>query len=416
MKKYTDYYSTPLKFHKFFHYVWTPVTLLISLVVLFIMFRSFSYNNIGSAVYITFAVFNFALTIAYFIGFFRWKKYAWYCLFAQLISEAVLYTVTFILSVFILPQYILTLAGVIIGFSIRGIPMSIYYYKRRGLFSTEGFNPKNTNKTDSAQTSASAENRFCTHCGHPTAAGNAFCINCGSILTQNPASGEAAQPHQYEVSENCCTETAVTAETAATTTAVTDDTASAEQCNLTVPALSVQKTKKGRIKKIAVIAAIAVLAVTNLVQLGMVSKYKSEAAGLSAEVDTLKRVNDDYRVQLNKALTKDTKNYTKAGYFDTISNFLINEVPSYKSTKYYSDRYLIFMAEGEKDKIKITANYNDATVSHQLSGNSVDTEYAEFWSGYSIDVNITALSKGLTTIYFTNDKDSTDFKVLVFVI
>lgn len=409
MKKYTDHNSTPLKFHKFFHYVWTPITLLVSIILLFILFRGFSYNNVGSAVYVTFSVLNFALTAAYFIGFFRWKKYAWYCLFAQLISEAVLYTAALILSVFILPQYISTVIGVLIGFSIRGIPMGIYYYKRRGLFSTEGYNPKAAKAEVSPMHTAG---RICPACGKEIAADTRFCIHCGKEITEPDADqSTAVQPASAEVTAAQYTGTA----------AISVGTASAAEAYTPAEKEAAQpadghKPKTGRKMVIALIAACicaVALGALNIVQYTQLERYRTQSEALVREIEQLNESNENYssRVQALMKETADAQLYYK------VADFMINDVPTFNSGMYYAEDYIFFTSlDDGMQNFSVTANWNDVIIEFQQDGSSISADFGQSWSGNSIRVYYTPEQTGITTLHFYNDQTDDTFRVMIVVV
>ena len=409
MKKYTDHNSTPLKFHKFFHYVWTPITLLVSIILLFILFRGFSYNNVGSAVYVTFSVLNFALTAAYFIGFFRWKKYAWYCLFAQLISEAVLYTAALILSVFILPQYISTVIGVLIGFSIRGIPMGIYYYKRRGLFSTEGYNPKAAKAEVSPMHTAG---RICPACGKEIAADTRFCIHCGKEITEPYADhSTAVQPASAEVTAAQYTGTA----------AISVGTASAAEAYTPAEKEAAQpadghKPKTGRKMVIALIAACicaVALGALNIVQYTQLERYRTQSEALVREIEQLNESNENYssRVQALMKETADAQLYYK------VADFMINDVPTFNSGMYYAEDYIFFTSlDDGMQNFSVTANWNDVIIEFQQDGSSISADFGQSWSGNSISVYYTPEQTGITTLHFYNDQTDDTFRVMIVVV
>ena len=409
MKKYTDHNSTPLKFHKFFHYVWTPITLLVSIILLFILFRGFSYNNVGSAVYVTFSVLNFALTAAYFIGFFRWKKYAWYCLFAQLISEAVLYTAALILSVFILPQYISTVIGVLIGFSIRGIPMGIYYYKRRGLFSTEGYNPKAA-KAEVSQIHTAG--RICPACGKEIAADTRFCTHCGKEITEPDADqSTAVQPASAEVTAAQYTGTA----------AISVGTASAAEAYTPAEKEAAQpadghKPKTGRKMVIALTAACicaVALGALAIVQHTQLERYRTQSEALVREIEQLNESNENYssRVQALMKETADAQLYYK------VADFMINDVPTFNSGMYYAEDYIFFTSlDDGMQNFSVTANWNDVIIEFQQDGSSISADFGQSWSGNSISVYYTPEQTGITTLHFYNDQTDDTFRVMIVVV
>jgi len=125
MKQYHPAGKAPIQFHMFFWYVTLPFTVLLSIIFILIYTSQntrlldsfFPYASIFDVIY--YALVSI-LSIICFVGFFRWKSYAWY-------------SVIIILSTMVLYGFI---SGGIAGALILPYPIlvGIYYIKRRPLF------------------------------------------------------------------------------------------------------------------------------------------------------------------------------------------------------------------------------------------------------------------------------------------
>ncbi|MDR1856143.1 MAG: zinc ribbon domain-containing protein [Desulfovibrio sp.] len=166
---YTSKLTTPLKFHKFLHYIYFPICI--------IAFAFFSYTAIfepsvkQSPYYegdMVFTLFELALCIAVFVGFFTWQLCAWY-------ATILFFLVSILYAIFTINDVTLgtfypkaQLAGSILWFAM----VYIYYKKRKPLF--------NGSKLDTANPSAES---FCGKCGKPLQKGVNFCPHCGANIS-----------------------------------------------------------------------------------------------------------------------------------------------------------------------------------------------------------------------------------------
>ena len=410
MKKYTDYYSTPLKFHKFFHYVWTPITLIVSIIALFSSIGSYSQFNRVTAVITTFALLNTGLIVAYFLGFLRWKKYGWYCLYIQMAEELIYGVFQYFVYSTYLPALKSMAFGIIFGVILRGVPIGIYYYNRRALFTAEGFNPKQPPAVIPQQTTFDTycvNIKLCPNCGKEVQTDNLFCIHCGVSVA-----GVKVVEKTAETAENMSEIPEITAENPPNT----------EMAQSVKEEKQKDKISKGKIsaKMLTACALAAVFAVLNVVQLVSASNLRADNQRLSAKVNQLEETVQDYSHQLSEALEisqEEREMRDKANRYDTITNFVLGQSRQNKSKKYYPSTYLVVMSlEDGQQNFEITANFEDVTVRFKTEGEAVEAKFAQNWNGTSIDVELTPNYKGTTKLVFTNDVNSDSFTVLVVVV
>lgn len=138
MKQYFSRADTPLKFHYFLWYVSLPLGIICTLVAMGSGFSDIVlFNWIYTATYTVAYILLFlflGLTLAAFIGFFRWKSYAWYCIMSILVFDVAVEAFTVLLDIVIAPDEIAYAIGQLIGSLIYSTLVGIYYYKRKPLF------------------------------------------------------------------------------------------------------------------------------------------------------------------------------------------------------------------------------------------------------------------------------------------
>ena len=136
MKKVTNYYTkelTPLKFHKFYHYVLTPLNILNVIYMLASMFA----NRQFSTLVLVYDLLLLASCILTFVGCFKFKKYAWWAIMAGFVLE-IFYSIYFVTYYAVTaPQFIIDALSQVGWRFAFVIVMGIYYFKRKPLF----FNP-----------------------------------------------------------------------------------------------------------------------------------------------------------------------------------------------------------------------------------------------------------------------------------
>ena len=155
----------------------------------------------------------------------------------------------------------------------------------------------------------------------------------------------------------------------------------------------------------------------NIVQYTQLGNYKASADALSLQVDTLNETIDGYKNRIDQITKNNKETETDAQLYNILAQFMTEEVPQFKSKTYYSSDYVLFVPMSSyKRTFTVTANLPDVTVSFYTVGESVTADYMEEWKGSSIDIWLIPEKRGLTTLHFSNDKNSDTFKVMIFVV
>ena len=134
MKKYYDRQSTPLLWHGFTRFFRIPVGIIFSLLSIPDAFTS----TIGFPVlnWLTplFSISELALSLIIFIGFLKWKSYAWISYYIQYSLTVLFHLISFFWSLIYTPSAIGVSLGYLIATCILFLLEGIYYYKRKALF------------------------------------------------------------------------------------------------------------------------------------------------------------------------------------------------------------------------------------------------------------------------------------------
>lgn len=212
MNQYHDHLKTPLLFHRIYWMIWTPAQIVLGVPGIIAAAKSLNSADIYAVLDFGYALLTCLFMAVYFVAFFSWKLHGWYALMAQLVMN-VAYAFA---SLLVFPNDDRSYAiSLVIGTLIRCIPVGIYYYKRRPLFSAKGFdipaagmffsggaayqrtqNRQNTqwqhNQPDtqpplSAQpfvnTETDGERIYtCPECGGQVKQDVCFCVHCGAKL------------------------------------------------------------------------------------------------------------------------------------------------------------------------------------------------------------------------------------------
>ena len=187
MKRYYIKEQTPLAFHKFVWYVSMPLGMLSALGQFYISIKgivTLSWLSFIDALYFATV---FLLLLITFIGFFKWKSYAWYG-FRSFLFVGFAYN---IFGICVYQAYLPNLVGPAVGqwvvFTVYAILVGIYYEKRKPLFfpsMIEDYLAEN-----GAMTYYSTENeiktetppeKFCYSCGSKLLEDSEFCDQCGA--------------------------------------------------------------------------------------------------------------------------------------------------------------------------------------------------------------------------------------------
>ena len=212
MNQYHDHLKTPLLFHRIYWMIWTPAQIVLGVPGIIAAAKSLNSADIYAVLDFGYALLTCLFMAVYFVAFFSWKLHGWYALMAQLVMN-VAYAFA---SLLVFPNDDRSYAiSLVIGTLIRCIPVGIYYYKRRPLFSAKGFdipaagmffsggaayqrtqnrqntqwqqNQPNTQPPLSAQpfvnTETDGERIYtCPECGGQVKQDVCFCVHCGAKL------------------------------------------------------------------------------------------------------------------------------------------------------------------------------------------------------------------------------------------
>ncbi len=133
MMKYYTRELTPLKFHKLYHWIITPLNILNIIVMTLQMFANHQFSWLSM-------VYNGLLFIACimtFYGCFKFKKYAWWAIIGGFALELV-YDIYFVAYYAVTaPEYTMMAFNQVCWRFVVVIIMGAYYWKRKPLF----FNP-----------------------------------------------------------------------------------------------------------------------------------------------------------------------------------------------------------------------------------------------------------------------------------
>ena len=202
----------PFLFHRIYWMIWTPAQIVLGVPGIIAAAKSLNGADIYAVLDFGYALLTCLFMAVYFVAFFSWKLHGWYALMAQLVMN-VAYAFA---SLLVFPNDDRSYAiSLVIGTLIRCIPVGIYYYKRRPLFSAKGFdipaagmffsggaayqrtqnrqntqwqqNQPNTQPPLSAQpfesTDIGGERIYtCPECGGQVKQDVCFCVHCGAKL------------------------------------------------------------------------------------------------------------------------------------------------------------------------------------------------------------------------------------------
>ena len=192
MTFYYSYESAPLKFHKAFYKVISPILIAIQAILLFATIGHLTdhdgYYDSGMLI-VNLFLYAFAIILLSLItyGFANKKEYAWYMVYGYL-------CLNFFSNILSASSSAGDgkMIGQIIGTAILSFPIAIYYYKRKPIFITSGEHNSNEIVTAVQASSITAceveENPqicFCRKCGSKRIENGSFCNKCGSKIDWN---------------------------------------------------------------------------------------------------------------------------------------------------------------------------------------------------------------------------------------
>ena len=174
------------------------------------------------------------------------------------------------------------------------------------------------------------------------------------------------------------------------------------------------KSKKGLPAWTIVVMIVLAISTIGFAAFG-IYEFNLYNSSVPALTDSLNKANnqiENYKEEINELSPK-------ADIYDNIK-----KAAGYSSQYGYGSKYfkvdqgivVLRKSSGTKE-ITFTGNYNvHLTVTRQLSGNSASVEFSESsWTGTTTKLKITPKKAGVTVATFSNNVDSTTFKVLIIV-
>jgi len=185
VKQYYDKETTPLKYHTFMRYVGLPLSILTSISNIVTSwpgpgeFHAFYLIDFG-AFFI-----SLALSIAAFVGFFKWAGYAWNCFMLNYLVNGLYRLIIVGLYAVYLPDQLASSVGSLLGFLIVAVLVVIYYWKRRPLFFQ---NQSSDSYATAVEPSWENTNpiQYCHNCGFKLHPGSEYCSGCGTPIPKKP--------------------------------------------------------------------------------------------------------------------------------------------------------------------------------------------------------------------------------------
>ncbi|MGE4352849.1 MAG: zinc ribbon domain-containing protein [Oscillospiraceae bacterium] len=193
MKRYYRKEETPLKFHKVYRHFLLPVSILIMLNRMVTAIAGLTYSYWLYGVNIAGYIIALSLLITGFVGFFRWRAYAWYAIMSYLCFYVVYNLYDVIVYAVYMPAQTAVAVGQLIGALLYAGLVGIYYLKRRPLF-FGGVAQSGGADTSGAGDFGGSQQRgtgnppragYCPQCGRALPDGSVFCPYCGEKLNRD---------------------------------------------------------------------------------------------------------------------------------------------------------------------------------------------------------------------------------------
>jgi len=192
MKQYCCKEEAPLVFHKFFWYVSLPIGFIASIISMIPYFSDTSYLSWAYAFDFVYCAASLTLMAICFIGFFKWKSYAWYGVFIYLCIQIIYKALVVFLYALYSPDEIGTVIGQLIAILLYAILVGMYYKKRRLLFFPEQTQASEKNGSSGVNSSDDSnpcfdhlpKAKYCRKCGFELLEDSDFCGHCGTAVNQ----------------------------------------------------------------------------------------------------------------------------------------------------------------------------------------------------------------------------------------
>lgn len=186
------------------------------------------------------------------------------------------------------------------------------------------------------------------------------------------------------------------------------------------PEAEASPSQKDRKKPVAIILAIALLlsVIANAAQLYYSSMRAEEIDGLNQNIAAKAEEVAELKQEISSKNNKISSLQAEYNNYKTLCNFIKNETPGYGSNLFYvSDGLIVLNQHASKEITLTTLYYGYVTISTKASGNSATISFNEdSWYGSSTTLTVYGRSKGITTVTFSTNVDTTTFKVMVVVI
>lgn len=134
MIQFYDKEITPLKFHKFFLYIYIPLAVIFSIWQAVDLCCTGDLKALGFAIEFGYALLNIIFCMLFFVGALHWKKYAWYALAGCLGLSLLFAAAQIALYAVLLPEFIIVALYEQLPNVFVLVISFIYYLKRRNLF------------------------------------------------------------------------------------------------------------------------------------------------------------------------------------------------------------------------------------------------------------------------------------------
>lgn len=185
MQQYFTIEGTPLKYHKFFHYFSLPFTFFGNIVGLVMTAMEMGTFNWGYTIDFTYCFLIIVLTSLCFIGFFKWKPYAWYGVMLMQGLTLLYFLLLVFLAAFYSYGQLSDFIVCLIGSTIIDALICIYYYKRKPLFfqpEQPAQQPVFTAPAAPTPPVSASPACFCGNCGCKLLPDSIFCSECGTRI------------------------------------------------------------------------------------------------------------------------------------------------------------------------------------------------------------------------------------------
>lgn len=134
MMKYTDRLNAPLMFHKFFNYIFLPLSFLFAMERLVVEHALLFSGHWLTTIDACSVLATLTLSALAFVGLLQWKGFGWYAVMGLQAAQLVFALITLVISASLIPDQLQQAAVQSAGTVLRTVLVGLYYLKRRPLF------------------------------------------------------------------------------------------------------------------------------------------------------------------------------------------------------------------------------------------------------------------------------------------